>query len=171
MKITMLLLGMALLVPGSAIGKTQPVYAYEGSYVGSMVCDNGEIGVLLRIKENGVISRKDFDELNEPCRSRTGWCNSSREAKFIGTRNVIGVLDLFPMASNPNAVKTRLKLTGIGTCEELHGQENNAVVDPRFVVNYFDVTADASTQYSSNTAELKLKVTIANPFALPPTIP
>lgn len=150
----------ATLVPSSN-------YLYEGSYVGSMVCDGGEIGVLLKITENGIISRKKFDELNEPCRSHTGPCNTMREAKFRGTRNVKGWLDLFPMASNPNAVKTRLKLAGAGTREELSGQESNAVVDPRFVVNYFDVTADGDPQIPSNFTKLSFRVTLANADALP----
>ena len=44
--------------------------AYEGIFVGSMVCETGAVGVLLRITEDGPITREEFDHSQGICGRR-----------------------------------------------------------------------------------------------------
>ncbi len=145
-----------------------PTYAYEGLFVGSMVCESGEIGVLLHIEENGSISRGEFDRVMGTCRSGRGPCNDAHDLKYAGTRKVKGTLDFFPTASNPKVQKTRFEITGTGTRQESETQSKKAVVDERQVHKYLEIKSVITPSFPTDLSGLNFKITIDNPRAKPP---
>lgn len=145
-----------------------PTYGYEGLFAGSMVCENGEIGVLFHIEENGPITRGEFDRINDTCRSGSGFCNVSRNLKYVGTRKVKGTLDFFPTASNPKLTKTRFEITGTGTRQETEAQSKMAVMRPEFTDKYLEISSALTPNFPTDLSGLEFRITIDNPRATPP---
>ncbi len=145
-----------------------PTYAYEGQFAGTMICESGEVGVLLHIEEAGHITRGEFDRVMGTCRSGSGSCNISKNLKYVGSRKVKGTLDFFPTASNPKAPETRFEITGTGTRQETESQSKMARIDPRLLNIYLEINSIITPDFPSDLSGLEFKININSPLAKPP---
>ena len=171
MRVSACLLGflsVSLLSVGSPLAHS-PRYAYEGMFVGSMICESGELGVLFHIEETGTLTLLEFNADREPCRSGAGRCNDARDLQYRGTRKVKGTLDVFPTAANPNVPENRFNIIGTGARYETPESAAKAMLDPNEVHTSLELRAKATQKlFQNGPTELGFRIVFNNPLASPP---
>ena len=161
-------LGVSLFSVGNPLAHS-PRYAYEGMFVGSMICESGEIGVLFHIEENGILSLEEFDANREPCRSGSGRCNDARNLLYRNTRLIKGTFDIFPTAANPKTRPARVNIIGTGTRSETPESAAKAVLDPNSVHTHLEIRSSATHElFKNDLSELSFSITLNTPLASPP---
>lgn len=97
MKTKLLILGATLCFSAAASAQTvrepepSEISALEGTYAGTFLCDSGEMGMSMTLRDTGPLEYR--------CRSATGRCNTERKGKH----ELDAIINFFPTLNNPNA--------------------------------------------------------------------
>ena len=102
--------GLAILATSASSAGPEQAAAIDGTFAGTFLCNTGELGMTLTLKDAGAATPRDLKKT--PCRSGAGPCNDREAARLKNARKLTGVVNFFPTVGNPKGAAGAFRVVG-----------------------------------------------------------